>query len=275
MLSNRPLPTDINVARAVITSPWMQPELISGERSLLNGAMIISKVSYLDFYLIPMIQKTLGADNLAYENLKYTFSDKKSSKGKFDATIYDVHYDNETSWEVSLKILPGTNTIEVEGFINTKLYVDLVTLSNDVGHLHIKGYNHLSGKIMLRGDTPMNENRQPEPEKFSIQIDADINFKGAEIKEDDVAGLLALSNTLESIFKAIGIVGETSAEKIKKSQAETVKLISDTLESRLRNLKIDMNNHAFIPPGGGVFSYQNPHFSNTGNLYIDAIYHSA
>jgi len=275
MLSNRPLPSDINVARSLINDPWVQPELMTGEEKLLNGAMIISKMSYLDKYLIPAIQKTLGADNLSYDNLKYTLKDAKRSNGSQDLALYDIKYDNENVWEVGLKIIPGTNIIDVFGFISTKLYIDLITLSNDVGHLHIRGYNQLSGQITIKGDTPMNAQRQPEPEKFSIQIDADINFSGVEMIEDDVTGIIEFSKNIEGILKSLNIIGETSVDKVRKSQADMVKLISDTLEVKLKNLKVDMNNQAFIPPGGGVFSYQNPHFSSTGNLYIDAIYHSA
>ena len=121
----------------------------------------------------------------------------------------------------------------------------------------------------------MNAQRQPEPEKFSIQLDADINFKGVEMREDNVSGLIEFSETFESVLKTLNIIGETNVERIKKDQANLIRLISNTLESKLNSLKVEMNNHAFIPPGGGVFSYQNPHFSSTGNLYIDAIYHSA
>ncbi|KAA5534535.1 hypothetical protein F0919_07900 [Taibaiella lutea] len=275
MLSDNPLPNDINAARSLITSPWIQPELMNGETQLLNGAMIISKKSYFDFYLIPYILKVLGADNISYENLRYKFSDSKRNTGKQDLGLYFASYDNENKWEVNMEIVPGTNRIKIEGFIDTKLYLDLTTLSQDIGHLHLKGHNSLSGSITIKGDTPVNGQRQPEPEKFNIQLDADINFKGVEMKEDNVSGLIEFSQAFESVLKTLNIIGETSVERIRKGQADMVKLISDTLEAKLNNLKIEMNNHAFIPPGGGVFSYQNPHFSSTGNLYIDAIYHSA
>jgi hypothetical protein len=275
MLSDNPLPNDINAARALITAPWVQSELMNGEGKLLNGAMIISKKSYFDFYLIPYIMNVLGADNISYENLRYKFSDSKRNAGTQDQGLYDLNHDNETKWEVNMEIIPGTNQIRIEGFIDTKMYLDMTSLSQNIGHLHLRGYNHLSGSITIKGDTPMNEQRQPEPEKFSIQLDADINFKGVEMREDSVSGLIEFSETFESVLKTLNIIGETNVERVRKNQAIMVKLISDTLESRLKSLKVAMNNHAFIPPGGGVFSYQNPHFSSTGNLYIDAIYHSA
>jgi hypothetical protein len=33
-----------------------------------------------------------------------------------------------------------------------------------------------------------------------------------------------------------------------------------------------MKEHKFIPPGGGVFTFQNPIFTQAGDLFFDVIY---
>jgi hypothetical protein len=44
------------------------------------------------------------------------------------------------------------------------------------------------------------------------------------------------------------------------------------MKDSLSQLALDLSQHTFIPPGGGVFTYQNPRFSNAGDLFFDVIY---
>ena len=79
-------------------------------------------------------------------------------------------------------------------------------------------------------------------------------------------------NAFEGLFKEFGFIGSTTEERLDNQQADTVNNIKDSLTEALNNITLDLSSQSFIPPGGGVFTFQNPRFSAAGDLLFDVIY---
>ena len=54
-----------------------------------------------------------------------------------------------------------------------------------------------------------------------------------------------------------------------RDQSDRVRL---ALDSVLKDLIIGLKQQAFIPPGGGYFTFANPRFTSVGDLMLDVIY---
>lgn len=274
MFMQRPLPDDLSTARATIRYPWVQAELLNGNEQMLNGAMIISWRSYFMDFLVPQVQEHLKCHGVESSREEIIFRFSSNWRRREEVALFSFDYINEMYWEVRLKIRPRTNIIDISGHITSRFNMEG---GDDLtGYVRVKGSTNFRGTIEVLGDTPMNSARQPEPEKFSIRMKNEISFdKYPRMDEDESKGLISFTDTLESIWKALGLQDSTSFERIRRSQEDTINNIRWALDGGLERLNIQMNSHAFVPPGGGAFSYQNPHFSSQGDLYIDAIYHSA
>jgi hypothetical protein len=130
--------------------------------------------------------------------------------------------------------------------------------------IHTAGHQDLSGSVALEGGGI----------GTAFHVDSKLNYQfgGLVVDQDDVVGGAKVLNAFEGMFSAMHFIGSTTEERLGNAQMELVKALSDWLDRILKNITLDLSHHAFIPPGGGVFTFQNPRFSAAGDLLFDVIY---
>jgi hypothetical protein len=97
-------------------------------------------------------------------------------------------------------------------------------------------------------------------------------FGDLVVDSDDIWGVAKASQFFEKLGEDMHLAGDTTAERLQNQQRDMVDHLRVSLDTWLNNVTLDLGQHAFIPPGGGVFTFQNPRFSNAGDLIFDVIY---
>ena len=77
---------------------------------------------------------------------------------------------------------------------------------------------------------------------------------------------------LGSALKSLGAVASTPQELVRQAERGLGESLKGYLEHTLARLDVDLKQHTFIPPGGGVLTFQNPAFSPAADLFLDVIY---
>jgi hypothetical protein len=65
--------------------------------------------------------------------------------------------------------------------------------------------------------------------------------------------------------------GSNTADRLRNGQRTILSDVMTRLRSTLDTLNLEFRQHTFIPPGGGVLSFQNPTFSLQGDLLFDVV----
>lgn len=80
-------------------------------------------------------------------------------------------------------------------------------------------------------------------------------------------------NIASPLFKLFDInAGSTPNSVVEGLNSEVIKTLKATIQKSISRIEIDLKSQAFIPPGGGVFTFQNLRFSDAGDLLFDVIY---
>jgi hypothetical protein len=80
-------------------------------------------------------------------------------------------------------------------------------------------------------------------------------------------------NIATGLFKLFNInAGTTPNTLIEGLNHDVIESLKTTIKESLSRIEIDLKSQAFIPPGGGVFTFQNLRFSDAGDLLFDVIY---
>jgi hypothetical protein len=287
MFEKRPLPDNNAIYSLNLKDNWVRPEMLNGNQGLFAGVMAISKKVFMDKYLIPKIQNNLEGASLKYSELAWTFkyqpqAETKEEKGfSINTIVMDYKYEKAASYCLTLTVKPGTSIISISGKLESYAYyhgyepdsgvgvniplVDLVVGSITgkkklVSLVRIKAHQDISGSIDIRetnGDFM----------KLEYSLDDGV------LDENSVQGYADESNKAEILLKMSGIKkGMTYQEDLMNQQKRLGITLTNTLSQQLSNLKVKLKNQAFIPPGGSVFTFQPPRFSQAGDLLFDVIY---
>ena len=92
------------------------------------------------------------------------------------------------------------------------------------------------------------------------------------VDNNEVGGFANVTEAFGKAFKALGIIDSTPEDIIHKAQKDIGNALASSLQQSLSILDVNLKQHTFIPPGGGVFTFQNPAFSNAGDLFFEVIY---
>lgn len=290
MFARQPLPTDIDNARLKLTDHWVQPEMLDGRGGLISGTMAISKERFLDQYLIkrvtaevkisPQKSRTIVSYKRSFPptpvyssetELTWKFSDSSVSK-RDSSDIINRKWNTGEAWEVSIDAVPGTNRLNISGRISSHAYMDGYTKGFNIGlgewgnhhteWIHTEGHQTFSSTLTLSGGT------KEDGTDFDLEPTlSPIQFSEMHVDKDEVKGGAKALNFFEGTF-----TGGTTQERLKNQQAASVDKIRSSLQTALKEIVVDLSAHSFIPPGGGVFTFQRPRFSLAGDLLFDVIY---
>lgn len=273
MMSQRPLPANLDTARIKMADAWVRPEQLDGTVSMVSGVMAISKSVFMDQYLIPKFTGLIGKAPIA-KGLTWTFLD--GSQGSWQTgDIIDRKWSKGRDWTLTLSVVPGTTRVNISGRVSSYAKMDGYTKEVDLGRLgDLGGYHtewiHIAGHQDFSGSIQLNEgSRDTEDSARNFVLTATVTneFNGLVVDEKETEGGAKVLTVFQDVF-----TGSTFEESLSNAQREDVNNIRVWLDQVIKNVGLDLSQHAFIPPGGGVFTFQNPRFSKAGDLLFDVIY---
>jgi len=268
MLAGRPLPPDVDLARTKLEYAWLRPEQLDGTESNVSGVMAIRKGVFMDDYLIRAFSDLIGLPPAA-DDRTWTFSHGEQFNDT-SSDIIDREWDAARGYTLAISIVPGSNTLTITGQVASHANMDGYTKRVGVlGHDHTE-WIHMAGHQDLTGSVTLDV--QGMGTAFQVDPVVTYAFGDVVVDNDSIEGGAKVLNAFETAFQALHITGSTTAEKLANQQRELVSNLSAWLDQVLKNITVDLSQHAFIPPGGGVFTFQNLRFSNVGDLIFDVIY---
>lgn len=185
-----------------------------------------------------------------------------------------------SSWTIAFKPRPGTNELQFEGtiFANASAVLEIEasllfkSINLEIGSQKIKGTQKFSGTILLEGKADELDG-DDMLSQFSIKpkLKEKIKFEKFDL-DTDSSGYISIQNFIGDALKNTFIPYPSLRDALSATQTAIGVKLASLINDMISKFNIEMTNYAFIPPGGGVLSYQKPHFSTQGDLFIDAIY---
>jgi hypothetical protein len=266
MLSGRNLPDDISTARIKLSEDWVDPAMIDGTQGLVSGIMAIRKEVFVDNYLMPQFIQELGyrpvVDGLTR---RFDFNNFSSNTSR---DLVDRKVDQSRNYSLEIAIAPGTNRLEISGNVSASFTYTEHTLGPAgmvTARLEAAGYRPISGSVTLTTPGGTSE--------FAVKSQLIYSFGDMNQTKDDAEGFGVVENAVSWIPKLLGVQKGTMLEMLGDIVSDNVNALNDVLQNALGHVALDLSQHHFIPPGGGVFAFQNLRFSNqTGDLVFDVIY---
>jgi hypothetical protein len=284
-MAGRKMPEDKRAARSKVNSGWVRPEQVDGSQSLVSGVMAISGKLFLEKYLVPKFQKTLAGvqwesvlntaglgrpsgwagPTPARDGLTWTFSEDVKTQAGLPEVVGTLTLTLTQSYRLQIKALPSVSPqqISISGRIDCKVHIDGSIFDIKTQWIHVEGHQDFTGGIALTGDGIGTD--------FNLKSNLTYHF-GDPVQDKKETGGLNILSVVGDIAKAVGLTAKTPEEILVGAQKGTAEKLMGTVKNALSRLDMDLNQHSFIPPGGGVFTFQNPLFSNAGDLFLDVIY---
>jgi hypothetical protein len=264
--SNRNLPADRNAARIKLSDDWIRPDQIDGRTSLISGVMAIRKEMFFDQYLIPLFTQQIGQAPTVNGNTRTYAIGQSGTDNPSNVGVQHL-LDRNDRYDLSITLVPGSNTLNIAGIVSSARTYRERTLPapplipNGLESLSVSGSGtrSLSGSIKLTA--------QGIGTEFTVH--PQLNYQFSEIRlGGETQGFAKATQAFQKLFGLQDMqtmLGDAAQQKVNE--------LSNILQNVLDRINIDLSKHQFIPPGGGVFTFQNLHFSNqTGDLIFDVIY---
>ncbi|QBF33294.1 hypothetical protein [Thalassococcus sp. S3] len=279
-LGGRPMPADLNAARLKLNDHWIGAEHIDGRNSSVSGVMILSREVLVEKYLIAAFSKALGFTPIR-EGLKwkYKFDDVRTTSHddygpvlvedwKFKVGQQD--FKTVQRYEIEFEIVPDTHLIKFSGATTGSFkydgYNELVKLATPehIEWLYYTGSQQITGEVKL----------STSGIAADFQIDTDVTYSVGEYNEteNEASALMEVYNVVSEILKELDLVGDSIKGAMSTITQNLATEITAALKQGLDSVAIELKQQGYIPPGGGVFSFQNPRFTNAGDLMMDVIY---
>lgn len=271
MFSKRSLPSDWDTARIALKDNWVRPAMLDGTKGLISGTMAISKERFVDQYLMGRVAEKLKRPPVRdASQIKWSFSNASEEKRE-TSDIIDRKWNAGKSWNLEIAIVPGTNTLSIIGRVASYAHMDGYTKKlGALGGYHTEwirqeGHRKFSSQLTLTGGG--------SGSTFDLEPDlSDLKFESMQIDKDEIKGGAKVLDAIGGVLKEMKFIGRTVSEKLENQQSDLVEGLKAHLTEALTQLEIDLSQQSFIPPGTGVFSFQNPRFSPVGDLLFDVIY---
>jgi hypothetical protein len=280
--SRRPLPTDLDGARDKLKDAWLRPEQINGQESNVAGVMAISSAIFLEKYLIPKIAEALWYKfdfapmfGVAYgrpgniteipvpprKGLTWAWSETRNPGASMNQGILNLRYTAEEGYSLEVKVMPSTNQISIKGRVTTKAHYDAGLTANDTTEwYYADGHRDVNGSLNLTGNGSGRD----------FNLETKLEFNVGETVPDQNRGGGAVK--INEVWKWLTVIPETPENLMKSHCQKISNALKNAMEVSLKALDLDLKQHTFIPPGGGVFTFQNARFSNAGDLFFDVLY---
>lgn len=271
MLAGRPLPGNLSVARTKLENEWMRPEQITAEKDLISGILAIRRDLFLDQYLMPKFVAALKAKELGSEATRadevtrtFTHQGARKSTRTMEAIVHDFLAFGESGYELKIRADKGSNRLSLSGRVHGRIDIPLDFIG-EIGRFWVEGERKLTGTVKLTGSgTAAN---------FAVKPVLAYKFADFQKTREGTEGLAILEQGVSWVLKKMGIAENDILGVLQSYLNADVDKLEKVLNEVLNNIQVDLSNQMFIPPGGGVFTYQNLHFSDeTGDLLLDVIY---
>lgn len=265
VFAGRPLPADRDAARLKLTDAWVRPGQLDGTEASISGTMAISRAAILDRYLIPAFTQLIGRGPTTDAALGWTFSGG-TAQNTSTQDIIERQFSWSTNWSLTLRVAPGTNTMSILGYIGSEITYDGYTLG---AHWHTEwmrdaGHRVITGSVTFTGSGTGTD--------FTLTPSVTHTVGDLVVDRADIGGFAQVTDAIEGGFRQIGILGQTDAERLSAAEQGSVNSITTWLDQVLGQVALQMTQHAFIPPGGGVYALSNARFSAAGDVLLDVIY---
>jgi len=289
VFSGRPMPADSNAARLKLKDMWLRPGQTDGTGALISGVMAIGNHIFLEKYLIPKFREALASVNWSAtlggagigrpgnyqgpapvrDKLKWTFSETLTSSQEIPDAIGRHLLELTQKYTLSVEVKPSASPqAAVSGRIECMVHDDgvppFVTDKNlHTQWIYVDGHQDFTGSLTLTGNGIGVD--------FNLEAVLTHAFKDAAIDRKEVGGINVF-NFVTVLAKGIGLISATAEEMFAELQKKTSEALLSTVEAALARLKANLKEQVFIPAGGGVLTFQNPGFSNAGDLFFEVIY---
>lgn len=302
VFEGRTLPADRNAARLKVREHWVQPAQIDGTEGTISGVMGIRKGKFMDDYLIPEFTKALKLTP-QIENLKWKYEQNSTLRkedtvpetnpailnpitggvGILVSAAMTKHRIWNTSYSqlITLEIQPGTNQLQISGQVSSSVHYDGAPwiagggTGSKTEWYYVEGYIPLTGTCTFIGQMlPLSnpDGSASAVQYFSLKTEVNYSFGNAVTTKQEHGGLDYVSDFFEHSYKAIGLLGKTSDEILTNACSSLQTQLKQVIDAELATISVEMSQHAFIPPGGGVFTFQKPIFTGAGDLLLEVIY---
>lgn len=285
--SGRSLPGDTSAARLKLRDAWVRPEQVDGREGNVSGIMAISKGVFLEKYLIPRVKEALrwfefppvlqwGSGIAAgytgpeprRENLSWTFSESVTG-GVEDRDIIRKVIEGHQGYELKLAVQPSTNVLSITGKLWSNIHYDGMTWlapdkNNHTEWIYVDGHQDISGSLTFTGSGIGTD--------FNLGTQLTYKIGDPVVDKNEVGGFSNVTEAFGSAFKAMGLLAKTPQDLIRQVQQDLGNGLKSSLERALARLDVDLKQYTFIPPGGGVFTFQSPCFSKSADLFLEVIY---
>jgi hypothetical protein len=271
--AGRAMPANSAAARAKLPDIWVRPEQIDGRESNVSGIMAISKSVFLEKYLMPIITNELNRV-LGGTELKVTHDNEKAwafKKAHTDNNHWQDLVDNVATrtmgYELTLQVRPSEGKIDISGRCSSGFHLDQKTLAGGGGllywgNLYKDGHSDITGSIDLTGSGA--------GARFNLEAKLSYQLSKPIVDVDEIGGEQKFEDAMGFLYGWFG--DKTPHEWVTGEQKGTSDFMEAVLRDALARLDVNLQQHTFIPPGGGVFSFSNPRFSDATDLFFDVIY---
>jgi hypothetical protein len=243
---------------------WVRPEMVDGTTDLVSGVMAIRRDKFLDGYLIPEFEKYLGNSPDA-TGLTRTFA-SSNSKRNSKRTLIDQIIDQNGGYWLTIALQPGSDTLALSGRIYSSIVYTEHTLGPagmETARLEAAGERTISGTIKLtaQGIAP----------KFGVKSQLTYAISEFRVTKQEASGFGKVTDAISKIGKLFG--GESLLDMLGNFTQSYNEMVTRSLNNALSNVNLDLSQQAFVPPGGGVLTFRDLHFSDkTGDLMFNVIY---
>jgi hypothetical protein len=163
--------------------------------------------------------------------------------------------------------MPETNQLTLSGTVSSRVAYDGYLKGVSHAHsewMHFAGHRNLTGTVSL---VPSNIGT-----KFSLGSKLEYRFSDVIVDENEIKGFSVVTEAFAKFGKELQINAQTPGEALGQLQGDLLNNLKQALERAFSRLAVELSQHAFIPPGGGVFTFQNARYTQNGDLLFDIIY---
>lgn len=252
VFSGRKLPERNGEAVARLNDVWVAATKVEGQTDSVHGAMFLrgdKLTHYFGEQIVAKISKGLAPHN---PTVKKTPRDK----GYCIATEFR-HGKHDVKWTLDIEALIGTPQYLIRGqfvtSINISAVVGLATASGDATQT-------FAGTISLLSQ--------------SAGIGFALKLAKPKIEYSDVFSSAKTGGVVGVLDNFIGKFDASISHKkiIEQITRAVAHVVNNILSNELDNIEISVDDCAFVPPGARVFNFQNPLFTNHGDVALDVIW---
>jgi hypothetical protein len=286
--ARRELPPDTSAARLKMRDAWVRPEQLDGTEANVSGIMAIGKDVFLEKYLIPKVKAALHDFSFpppfpagpgygrpdGYEGpeakrdrLTWTFEDGvKGGVEEPDIVGGKRKYTIDQGYELALTVQPSSNQVSIKGRLWTNANFDgyAPIVQEPAEWVRVHGHQDISGTLSLVDNSI--------GAAFNLESHLEYTIGAPVVDKEERSTWAEVAAFFDSAFKTLGISVESPSELIREAQKGVGQKLKSVLQESLARLDMDLRQHTFIPPGGGVFTFRNPRFSTAGDLFFEVIY---